>query len=286
LRGAVEAARAAETLQRHGATGLAREARSAEFAMSRREESQGLVIKTLGGFDVVVAGSAAPRPVWQSKVAREILWMLLAARGRPITRETLIDRLWPDDDMSKASNRLSVALSTIRKVLDPKGSEPNDHIMADRDSVRFSRDHVVVDVEEFLEEANQGRRALATGDRDRGLALLRAAEERYVGEFLEEEPYADWAISLREEARAEYLSIAETLALAATEEGDHDGASRRYLRMLERDPFNEPAHLGLIVAMRRSGRHGTARRLYGNYVNRMAELDVEPEPFPDPSRTG
>ena len=282
LRGAVEAARAAETLQRHGANGLAREARSAEIAMSRREGSQGLVIKTLGGFDVVVAGSAAPRSAWQSKVAREIFWMLIAARGRPLTRETLIDRLWPDDDVSKASNRLSVALSTIRKVLDAEGSDPHDHIVADRDSVRFSKEHAVVDVEEFLEGASQGRRALATGDRDRGLALLRAAEERYVGEFLEEEPYADWAVSLREEARAEYLTIAETLASAATEEGDHDGASRRYLRMLERDPFNEPAHLGLIVAMRRSGRHGTARRLYGNYVNRMAELDVEPEPFPDP----
>jgi DNA-binding SARP family transcriptional activator len=98
---------------------------------------------------------------------------------------------------------------------------------------------------------------------------------------LEEEPYADWAVSLREEARAEYLVVAETLARAATEDGDHDRASRRYLRMLERDPYSEPAHLGLIVSMRRSGRHGAARRLYGNYVSRMAELDVEPEPFPD-----
>jgi DNA-binding SARP family transcriptional activator len=142
----------------------------------------------------------------------------------------------------------------------------------------------VVDVEEFLEEAKRGRRMLATGHEDRGLALMRAAEERYVGEFLEEEPYADWAISLREEARSEYLSIAGILAQAASDEGDHDAASRRYLRMLERDPFDEPAHLGLVVAMRLSGRHGTARRLYGNYVTRMAELEVEPEPFPDAAR--
>jgi DNA-binding SARP family transcriptional activator len=280
IEGSVMAGRAAESLQRHGATGMAREARLAESTMSRRAEGTGLLVKTLGGFDVMIDGEPAPRSAWQSKVAREILWMLVAARGRPLTRETLIDRLWPDEDLARASNRLSVALSTIRKILDPDGSRP-DCIISDRDSVRINREAVAIDVEQFLETAAEGRRLLATGSRDRGLALLRSAEDRYVGEFLEEEPYADWAVSLREEARAEYLVVAETLARAATEDGDHDGASRRYLRMLERDPYSEPAHIGLILSMRRSGRHGAARRLYGNYVARMAELDVEPEPFPD-----
>lgn len=282
IEGAVRAGSVAETMRRHGAEGLAREAGAAESAMSHREEGGGLVIKTLGGFDVVVAGEAAPRSAWQSKVAREILWMLIATRGRPLTREALIDRLWPDDDLTKASNRLSVALSTIRRILDPEGKGLHDHIVADRDSVRLSRANLAIDVEEFLEDARVGRRLLASGNRERGLALLRSAENRYVGEFLEEEPYADWAISLREEARSEYMTVAAILAENATEEGDHDGASRRYLRMLERDPYNEPAHIGLITSMRLSGRHGTARRLYGNYVIRMGELDVEPDPFPDP----
>jgi ATP/maltotriose-dependent transcriptional regulator MalT/DNA-binding SARP family transcriptional activator len=282
IEGAVRAGSVAETLRRHGAAGLAREASAAEGAMSHGEEESGLVIKTMGGFDVVLSGVPAPRSAWQSRVAREILWMLIAARGRPLTREALIDRLWPDDDLTKASNRLSVALSTIRRILDPDGTGRHDHIVADRDSVRLSRANMAIDVEEFLEDARTGRSLLASGHRERGLALLRSAENRYVGEFLEEEPYADWAISLREEARSEYMTIAAMLAEAATGEGDHDGASRRYLRMLERDPYNEPAHLGLVTSMRFSGRHGTARRLYGNYVIRMAELDVEPEPFPDP----
>lgn len=280
VEGGVLAGRAAETLRRHGATGLAREARAAEMSLSRRDPEPGLVIKTLGGFDVFVHGKSTPRSAWQSRVAREILWMLIAVRGRPLTREQFIERLWPDDDPAKASNRLSVALSTVRKVLDPTAGDSHQHIVADRESVRFSREQAVVDVEEFLDEAQRGRRLVAAGDLDRGLALLQTAEERYVGEFLEEEPYAEWALSLREEARGEYLAIAETLAVAAADSGDFDGAARRYLRMLERDPYNEPVHLALVVAMMRSGRHGTARRLYGNYVARMSELDVEPEPFP------
>lgn len=281
--GAFRATAAADSLRRHGARGLALLAGTSAEKMGRGATPE-LAIKTLGGFDVVIDGQPVSRSAWQSKVAREVLWMLIAARGRPVNREVLLDRLWPSEDTSKSSNRLSVALSTIRKVLDPAGSHPGDHFLSsDRDLVRLNVGRIDLDVEQFFEEARKGRVLLAQGNRERGLAYLAAAEERYFGEFLEEDPYADWAISLREEARSVYLTAASTLAGAAVDAGDHDRAARLYMRMLERDAYSEPAHLGLVTAMQRSGRHGTARRLYGNYVSRMAELDVEPEPLPDSS---
>jgi len=101
-----------------------------------------------------------------------------------------------------------------------------------------------------------------------------------VGEFLEEHVYDDWAVSLREEARSAFVEIATILGEADSRAGDHDGAARHYLRILERDPYDERTHLDLIRAMIAAGRHGAARRLYGSYVSRMAELDVEPEPYP------
>jgi len=280
--GAARAARAAATLSRLGASELARTAQNAAAAMAQAPSS-GLTIKTLGGFDVIIDGRHTPRSAWQSKVAREVLWMLIAARGRPMNREVLIDRLWPDEDLAKASNRLSVALSTIRKVLDPAGVHvSHHHIVADRDSVAIT-ENAAIDVEEFLREARTGQDLIRHGDTREGLIHLHAAEDRYVGEFLEEEPFADWAVSLREQARSEYLTVASILASDAESEGDHERAARRYLRMLERDSYNEPAHLGVIRSMQRLGRHGTARRLYGIYVSRMSDLEVEPEPFPEAS---
>jgi DNA-binding SARP family transcriptional activator len=137
-----------------------------------------------------------------------------------------------------------------------------------------------VDVDVFLETGAQGMKLTRGGERDRGLVILESAEAMYLGDFLEEHPYEDWTVALREEAKALYVSIASVLAQADFEDGDFDGAARRYLRILERDPFNEPAHLSLVGAMVRSGRHGASRRLYGIYVSRMGELDVEPEAFP------
>ena len=114
--------------------------------------------------------------------------------------------------------------------------------------------------------------------------MLRSAEARYLGEFLEDHPYADWAIGLREEARTEFMSIGRILAEAEADAGDHDAAARWYMRILEQDAYNEPAHLSLVASMAAEGRHGTARRLYRIYVTRMSELEVEPAPFPTPQR--
>jgi DNA-binding SARP family transcriptional activator/Tfp pilus assembly protein PilF len=271
---------AAATLRQLGAKGLALDA--AMMAASTGGPPQRNVgIRTLGGFSVAVNGDPVPSSAWQSRVAREIVGMLAANRGRALHREIVIERLWPDEDPSKAGNRLSVALSTVRGVLDPGRAHGSDHyLVADRDSLGLNLDHVEIDVEAFFHEAAAGRSLLRSGDREAGLAMLRSAEARYVGEFLEDHPYADWAIGLREELRAEFISLARLLAETDSETGDHDAAARWYMRILEQDAYDEPAHLGLVTAMASAGRHGSARRLYRMYVTRMAELEVEPAAFP------
>lgn len=271
---------AGETLARLGAKRLASEASSVAEDIAE-QRAAAVRVKTLGGFSVSVGGVPVPNSSWQSRVAREVLAMLVAARGIPIHRETLIDRLWPDEELDKASNRLSVALSTIRSVLDPEKAHHTDwYLERDGETLALSTDRVTVDATDFLEAAKKGQSAIRSGDQERGRALLDYAETIYVGEFLEDYPYADWAVAPREEIRSWYLRVASQLAEVELSEGDFDGASRRFLRMLERDPFDEPTHLSLIRAMVGAGRHGTARRLYGNYVSRMAELGIEPDSFP------
>jgi DNA-binding SARP family transcriptional activator len=87
-------------------------------------------------------------------------------------------------------------------------------------------------------------------------------------------------VATREEAQATYIGIARSLAAAAAEAGDADLATRYYLRILERDPYDESAHLGLVDALRAAGRHGEARRRYGFYAAKMEEISVEAAPYP------
>ncbi len=100
------------------------------------------------------------------------------------------------------------------------------------------------------------------------------------GDFLEEDVYAEWAISLREQARAAFIAVARGLAEGAAAIGDHDMTVRCYLRILEHDPYDEDTHLGLVSISESHGRHGEARRYYHSYVARMTEIEVQAAPFP------
>jgi ATP/maltotriose-dependent transcriptional regulator MalT/DNA-binding SARP family transcriptional activator len=240
-------------------------------------------IQALGGFRVLRAGEPVPAEEWQSRKARDLLKVLVARRGRAVPREALMEALWPDEDPAKLSNRLSVALSTVRTVLDPDRRHPGDRfVKADKHVVALA--HVPVDVEEFLAAAAAGLDRFASGERAEALSLLTAAEATFTGDFLEDDPYEDWAVSLREEARAAYLAVARTLARAAAEAAEHDQAVRYHLRVLERDAYDEEAHLGLVATLVAAGRHGEARRRYRIYGEQMGELGVEAAPFPSARR--
>ena len=106
----------------------------------RHGESSGARARCLGAFRVFGTVSVPPT-AWQSKKARTLLKILVARRGRSTTRELLMETLWPDDDPAKLANRLSVALATVRAVLDPDKPHAADHfITADKDAIRLDLD--------------------------------------------------------------------------------------------------------------------------------------------------
>jgi ATP/maltotriose-dependent transcriptional regulator MalT/DNA-binding SARP family transcriptional activator len=235
-----------------------------------------LHIQTLGGFRVLRDGEPVPVAAWQSRKARDLVKILVARRGRPVTREVLVSLLWPGERLDRAGNRLSVALSTARSVLGAQRGA----VVAEGDTVRLDTGAVTVDVLSFLADAQRGLREWRH-DRPSAWPLLRMAEAAYTGDFLEEDPYEDWASELREEARLTYVQVANVLAGHAGQDGEHVTASRYCLRVLERDQYNEPAHLALVRALAAAGSHGEARRRYRTYVTRMSEIDIEPRSFPD-----
>ena len=242
-----------------------------------------VAIESLSRFRLLRDGAPVPLGEWQSRKARDLLKMLVARRGRPTPRDVLMEALWPEGDPAKLANRLSVALSTLRSVLDPERRYDQDHfVSAGKDVLALETANLEIDVERFLAEASAGFALRADGILARARGRLAAAEALYSGEFLEEDAYEDWAVPLREEARATYISVARALGEDALERGEHDLAGRYFLRTLEKDPYDEDVHLALVALHETAGRHGEARRAYRTYVSRMEEIAVEAAPFPSP----
>jgi DNA-binding SARP family transcriptional activator len=232
-----------------------------------------LIIRTLGSFQVIREGAPVLRAEWQSRKARDLLKLLVCRRGRSVPRDALMDALWPDEEPARLGNRLSVALSTLRSVLDPDHRYPPEYFLrADHSVAAINLQHVSVDVVAFLAEAQTG----LAGNRER----LEDAEALYNGDFLEEDAYEDWAIPLREEARATFIRVARALAEHDVRDGASDLAAHHLRRILERDPYDERAHLLLVQSLAALGQHGEAMRAHRAYGARMDELGIEPAPYP------
>lgn len=240
-----------------------------------------LSIQALGGFRVLRKGAPVSTSEWPTKKSRELLKILVCGRGKATPRPVLMELLWPSGDPARVGNRLSVALSTLRSVLDPEKQFEAEHfVRGDRESVELDYATVLVDAEVFLHEANTGLSLRAEGRSDEATEWLQEAESSYLGDLLEDDPYSEWMVPLREEARAAYLGVTHALAEDAFAAGDADTAVRYFLRVLGRDAYDEQAHLGVVSALERSGRRGESRRLYRLYVARMEQIGAVPAAFP------
>jgi DNA-binding SARP family transcriptional activator len=206
-------------------------------------------VRTLGRFEVLVDGTPVPAAAWQSRKARDLLRILVARRGRGISRDELGELLWPDDDPSRTSHRLSVALSTVRAVLDPDKLRPANHfVLADQDRVALDLSRLVVDIETFLAEAEHGLRLVDRGDH---------------------QPYDAWADAIREEAWATYLAVTRSLVQLCRQAGDTDAAVRYLHAFSPKTPTTSRSTGKLIATLRHNGSHGEAHRAQQRYTDAM-----------------
>ncbi len=241
-------------------------------------------VKALGSFRVSRYDSTIAPGEWGSRLAAELMKLLVANRCRAVAREALCEQLWPGDDPSATDKRLTAALRAVRSALDPHGRfAPDYFVTASGKVLQLEEEKVVIDIELFFAAALEGL-DLLTVDPRRAIDLLTDAEGLYGGDPFEDDADAPWAIAIRQEARTLYIRVAFALAENASDSGDHDGASRYLLRVLERDPYDENAHLALITAQINARHHGEARRYYRFYCMRMEQIDVEAAPFPSAIR--
>jgi DNA-binding SARP family transcriptional activator len=248
-------------------------------AVPARPGSPGRVeVRLLGGFSVLVDGRPLPQRAWQSRKARDLLRVLVARRGRPVSREELADLLWgatAPGDRHKVAHRLAVALSTLRAVLDPGRRAPQDHyILASQHDVAVDLGKLSVDVEDLFAQAQYGLRLRERGRLADAWAVLTAADRAYVGEAFADDPYPEWTRPLREEARATHLRILRMLVELAQRAGEVDDAVHYLLRILSMDHYDEQAHRDLVASLAEAGRHGEASRAFQRYADAMRDIGV------------
>ncbi len=206
-------------------------------------------IETLGRFAVIRGGQEVPLSAWGSRRSRTLCKRLVTARGRPVTRDELIDLLWPEEsDPVKLGARLSVQLSAVRRVL-------GGGVIADRSTVALDFDEVATDLEELYQ----------AGDDAAVLAV-------YTGEFLPEDRFDDWTTPVRDEVLARFGAAARRQASDALDGARWEEAEGLARRLVEADPYGDDGHRLLVIALDGAGATGDARRAHERWVEASGEI--------------
>lgn len=234
--------------------------------------------RLLGPAEIAVNGRLLTGRDWPGRRARDLLLILLASRGHQIHREQAMDLLWPDADLDAAANALYKALHALRRTLEPtlRGRGTSRFIHTTGDTIAIAPDaDLLLDTDQFAELV---RRGTADGPTDR--SSLRDALTLMRGEFIADDPYAEWLVAQREGYRGEWQRLTLHLAHLDLEAGDPLRAIPTLEAWLAQAPYDEQVHQAVMRAFAAAGQRNAALQHLERcreQVRRDLDDDLSPE---------
>jgi DNA-binding SARP family transcriptional activator len=228
-----------------------------------------LRVGALGRTRVELAAGAIGGP-WLAQRPGELLKYLVTQRQRAVSAEEIAERLWPEAGPGVLRG-VRYYVHALRTRLEPhdRPRAGSSFVLYEDGGYRLSTSRVVVDADEFEREALAGLAAARNGPPDGALKRLGRAMSLYGGDFLADEPYADWARGERDHLRSVAADALSTMARLRVNQGDLEGAARDLAQLADLEPFDVDVHRRLITLALRRGRRSDAVRRYEAFRRRM-----------------
>ncbi|MCC6317414.1 MAG: GAF domain-containing protein [Gemmatimonadaceae bacterium] len=223
-----------------------------------------LDIRCLGGLEVHASGTPVPLSRFARRKALTLLRILVLEPGTPMSRDALVERLWPGVDGASGANRLHGVIHALRSVIEPYRHQRKWLFLCNTGDVYYfnAQSPHWIDLQHFRRGVAAGEAAIRQGRRDEAMASLEGALELYRGDLFADDPYADWCEVERTEARKVFVAASARLADLCCAQGAMDRGIACLHRALRVDPLREDLHQRVIRALIRSGRREDALLQY------------------------
>jgi PAS domain S-box-containing protein len=224
-------------------------------------------------------GSLIQGPLWARIKVRALLACLVLTRGKPVHRDKLIEKLWPDKPRQAALQNLNTAVYSLRRCLEPV-LQPS----AESHYIRYEDAHYWldsswfnwIDIEVFETCLQRARRE---SDPARAVAWYQEAVSLYQGDYLVTmNPVYDWHWSEQDRLFELYLSGLEELGHLLEKQGADETASETYWIALAADHCRERAAQGLMrLALKHGDRAAVVAHFHRLVKALHTTLDLPPE---------
>jgi DNA-binding SARP family transcriptional activator len=250
----------------------------APFASVVRTAETVLAVRALGVTGVQVAGRSVDGP-WLRQRPGELLRLFVAFRGRVLNVEEITEHLWPDGRRALAGT-VRHLVHALRDHLEPERSRGARSSLVPSVGSGYTLDlaRTSIDADNFVRQA-----ALALDAFDDRFPQaeneLTRAWAAYGGDFLEDAPYATWALRERERLRETAGKVLRALADLAMMREDTESALARMTALAELEPFDNDVHRVIIGACLAGGRRTRAVREFRAFRLRLLRAFGEEPDF-------
>jgi DNA-binding SARP family transcriptional activator len=207
---------------------------------------------------------------WLENRAGQILKYLVAERQRVVYADELVETLWSDAG-ARSLPGVRYFIHELRDRLEPGRARRGNSsfVLRTQGGYTLDRTRVWIDADEFERAVTEGLTRLEARDERGAQEELRRGIDMYAGDFVADEPYAEWAIVERDRLRRVAAQGLRALSRLALDGGDLDAAAGDLERLAELEPYDVDVHRELIGLVVRLGRRTEAVRRYEALRRRM-----------------
>jgi DNA-binding SARP family transcriptional activator len=238
-----------------------------------------LRVETLGGTRVEL-GNDPLTGDWIEQRPGLLLKYMVCHRDGVAPSERIAEALWPDASPQEALVTLRHYVHVLRSKLEPGRAKrtPSSFIITNRGGYSLNAQQVQVDAEEFENHAREGLRRFGSGQLEPAVTVLEQAVRLYRGEFLADEPDAEWALEERERLHHLVTRVFAALVEVRLATGELEAAAGYSRRLADLEPLDTDVQRQFIEICLRQGRRSDAVRRYGVLRKRtLQEFGAEPD---------
>lgn len=210
-------------------------------AVSVSEKTEKIVINTFNNF--TISYNCTPITIKRSASLR-LLQLLIVNRNHFITKEYIIEQLFPESSASSGNNNFNVALSVLRKSLDTtvKSIRTNESCIL-RESNRYQLNPNFFRIDAALFEERYKKLSKIPSDNLHSWIDLSTL---FNGIFMSEYPYESFLSNERDRLTAYQKNVLLHIARIYIHEGDFSNSLTYYNHVLELDPYDEDIYYELV----------------------------------------
>lgn len=228
-----------------------------------------LHVECLGSF-VCFPGDRRKYLQWRTRKAEELFAFLIHYGGAPVSRNEILDTLWPRFHPEQAAQNLHATSWCIRSALGSAGCD--GLFLRNKTYYQVDMDGIDCDASEFTALL----KVITAGNT--GMDLMEQALALYKGQYLADWP-CEWAVSRRQWLDSEHEQLRYALAEARQQAGHTEQALDLYKAIIRSNPLACKAYETFITLSLEQGEEMVALMYFQEYSDTLdKQLGLRPPP--------